>query len=76
MRVHHRITEIGFEPGVAVIARLLVPSQQIGFLVGKGGFFINELKRATGAGIRVFVKEHSPKFDSHYHEVVQVMCDS
>lgn len=73
MRVHHRITEIGFEPGVAVIARLLVPSQQIGFLVGKGGFFINELKRATGASIRVFVREHSPKFDSHYHEVVQVM---
>ncbi|KAI6689760.1 hypothetical protein NL676_026588 [Syzygium grande] len=73
MRVHHRITEIGFEPGVAVIARLLVPSQQIGFLVGKGGFFINELKRATGASIRVFVKEHSPKFDSHYHEVVQVV---
>ncbi|KAL3736961.1 hypothetical protein ACJRO7_025832 [Eucalyptus globulus] len=73
MRVHHRITEIGFEPGVAVIARLLVPSQQIGFLVGKGGFFINELKRATGASIRVFVKEHSQKFDSHYHEVVQVV---
>ncbi|KAE9468053.1 hypothetical protein C3L33_00038, partial [Rhododendron williamsianum] len=49
--------EIGFERGAAVVARLLVHSQQIGCLLGKGGSIINELRRVTGASIRVFQEE-------------------
>ncbi|KAK2651846.1 hypothetical protein Ddye_011702 [Dipteronia dyeriana] len=73
MCVHARITEIGFEPGAAVVARLLVHSQQIGCLLGRGGHIITEMRRATGASIRVFPKEQSPRRGSSNDEVVQVI---
>nr|XP_023918162.1 KH domain-containing protein HEN4-like [Quercus suber] len=73
IRVHCRIAEIGFEPGAAVVARLLVHSQQIGCLLGKGGFIITEMRRATGASIRIFSKEQVPKCGSPNDEVVQVI---
>lgn len=61
IRAHHRIAEIGFEPGAAVVARLLVHPQQTGCLLGKGGFIITEMRRATGASIRIFPKEQVEK---------------
>ena len=73
IRVHARIAEIGFEPGAAVVARLLVHSQQIGCLLGKGGFIISEMRRATGASIRIFTKDQVPKCASYNDEVVQVI---
>lgn len=73
IRVHSRIAEIGFEPGAAVVARLLVHSQQIGCLLGKGGFIISEMRRATGASIRIFTKEQVPKCGTPNDEVVQVI---
>lgn len=73
IRVQSRIAEIGFEPGTAVVARLLVHSQQIGCLLGKGGFIISEMRRATGASIRIFPKEHISKGGSQNDEVVQVI---
>lgn len=71
--MHSRIAEIGFEPGSAVVARLLVHSQQIGYLFGKGGIVIPELRRVTGASIRIFPKEQFPKYGSQNDEVVQVV---
>ncbi|KAK9757131.1 hypothetical protein RND81_01G142400 [Saponaria officinalis] len=73
LRVHSRISEIGYEPGAAVVARLLVPSQQIGCLMGKGGFIVNEMRRSTGAGIRIFGRDQGPKMHSPNDEVVQVI---
>ncbi|EXC44895.1 KH domain-containing protein [Morus notabilis] len=73
IRVHSRTAEIGFEPGAAVVARLLVHSQQIGCLLGKGGFIISEMRRATGASIRIFTKEQVPKCGTQNDEVVQVI---
>ncbi|KAL9247222.1 hypothetical protein vseg_020675 [Gypsophila vaccaria] len=73
MRVHSRISEIGFEPGAAVVARLLVPSQQIGCLMGKGGFIVNEMRRSTGAGIRISGRDQGPKFHGMNVELVQVV---
>ena len=71
VRVHCRIAEIGFEPGAAVVARLLVHKQHIGWLLGKGGFVISEMRRATGASIRIYPKEQV-KCASQNEEVVQV----
>ncbi|XVF86209.1 hypothetical protein PTKIN_Ptkin18bG0021800 [Pterospermum kingtungense] len=72
IRVHSRIAEIGFEPGSAVVACLLVHSQQIGYLLGKGGHIVTEMRRATGASIRVFSKEQLTKCaGSQNDEVVQ-----
>lgn len=72
IRVQRRIAEIGFEPGAAIVARLLVHSQQIGCLLGKGGVIITEMRRATGASIRIFAREQVPKCASLNDEVVQV----
>ncbi|KAH9716187.1 hypothetical protein KPL71_021370 [Citrus sinensis] len=73
MRVHSRIAEIGFEPGQAVVARLLVHSQQIGCLLGRGGHIVSEMRRATGASIRVFPKDQAPRCGSPHDEIVQVI---
>ncbi|KAJ4962453.1 hypothetical protein NE237_022392 [Protea cynaroides] len=73
LRVHSRIAEIGFEPGAAVVARLLVQSQQVGCVLGKGGTIVVEMRRATGASIRVFGKEQVPKCGGQTDDVVQVI---
>ncbi|CAA7409326.1 unnamed protein product [Spirodela intermedia] len=72
LRVYSRLTEAGVDKGSAVSARLLVPSQQIGCLLGKGGNIISEMRRATGANIRIFLKEHAPKCAQPNDEVVQI----
>ncbi|KAG5016422.1 hypothetical protein JHK85_022558 [Glycine max] len=72
IRVHCRLTEIGFEPSAAVVAKLLVRSPQVGCLLGKGGLVISEMRRATGASIRIFSKEQI-KYISQNEEVVQVI---
>ncbi|XP_027344681.1 KH domain-containing protein HEN4 [Abrus precatorius] len=72
IRVHGRLTEIGFEPSAAVVAKLLVRSPQVGCLLGKGGLVISEMRRATGASIRIFSKEQI-KYISQNEEVVQVI---
>ncbi|KAJ0098924.1 hypothetical protein Patl1_22268 [Pistacia atlantica] len=74
MHVHSRIAEIGFEPGKAVVAQLLVHSQQIGCLLGRGGYMISEM-RDTDVSIRVFPSEQAPKCGSPNDEVVQCCCD-
>nr|XP_043627083.1 KH domain-containing protein HEN4 [Erigeron canadensis] len=73
MRVHGRIAEMGFEPGVAIVARLLVHSRQIGCLWGKGGMIISEMRRVTGASIQIFPKEQIAKYAMPGDEVVQVI---
>uniref|UniRef100_A0A803M9S3 K Homology domain-containing protein n=1 Tax=Chenopodium quinoa TaxID=63459 RepID=A0A803M9S3_CHEQI len=73
IRVHSRIAEVGFEPGAAVIARLLVHSQQIGCLLGKGGLIIAEMRRLTGASIRIFGREQGLNSNIQNDEVVQVI---
>lgn len=56
----------------AVIARLLVSSNQIGCLLGKGGAIIAEMRKLTGAHIRIVGKDQIPKCASENEEVVQV----
>ncbi|KAF1865821.1 hypothetical protein Lal_00021822 [Lupinus albus] len=72
IRVHHRLAEIGFEPSSATVARLLVRSPQVGCLLGKGGHVISEMRKVTGANIRIFSKEQI-KYIPQNEEVVQVM---
>ncbi|RZC63939.1 hypothetical protein C5167_025703 [Papaver somniferum] len=45
--VQSRVAEVGFEAGAAIFARLLVPSQQICCLLGKGGSIIAEMRRSA-----------------------------
>ena len=55
-----------------VIARLLVSSSQIGCLLGKGGAIIAEMRKLSGAHIRILGKDQIPKCASENEEVVQV----
>ncbi|GAB4852442.1 hypothetical protein Ancab_016636 [Ancistrocladus abbreviatus] len=55
-----------------VVARLLVSSGQIGCLLGKGGAIIAEMRKVTGAYIRILGKDQIPKCASEDEEVVQV----
>ncbi|XP_033513641.1 RNA-binding KH domain-containing protein RCF3 isoform X2 [Nicotiana tomentosiformis] len=73
LRVQARIAEIGFEPGAAVVSRLLVHARHMSCLFGNGSILIAELRRLTGASIRIFPREHSPKYGSHTEEILQVI---
>ncbi|XP_075088766.1 RNA-binding KH domain-containing protein RCF3-like [Nicotiana tabacum] len=58
-----------------MVAKLLVFSNQIGCLLGKGGGIIAEMRKSTGAYIRIVGKDQTPKFASENEEVVQVNGD-
>ncbi|XAR48459.1 hypothetical protein NMG60_11031282 [Bertholletia excelsa] len=55
-----------------VTAKLLVSSNQIGCLLGKGGSIIAEMRKLSGAHIRILGKDQLPKCASENEEVVQM----
>ena len=59
-----------------VITRLLVPNNQIGCLLGKGGKIIEQMRQSSGAQIRVLPKEQLPGCALPTDEIVQVTFDS
>ncbi|XP_027932391.1 KH domain-containing protein HEN4 [Vigna unguiculata] len=81
--VYSRSIESGFERGLdsglsnrsIVTARLVVPSSQVGCLLGKGGLIISEMRKATGASIRIIGTEQVPKCASDNDQVVQISGD-
>ncbi|CAI0410363.1 unnamed protein product [Linum tenue] len=73
IRVQTRIAEIGYEHGAPVVARLIVHSQQIGRLLGKGGQIISEMRHLTGAHIRIFPTDQAAKHGTPHDEIVQVI---
>lgn len=58
--------------GSSVTARLVVPSNQVGCLLGKGGAIVSEMRKVTGANIRVIGGDKVPKCVSEKDVVVQV----
>ncbi|KOM53938.1 hypothetical protein LR48_Vigan09g259700 [Vigna angularis] len=81
--VYSRSIESGFENGLdsglsnrsIVTARLVVPSSQVGCLLGKGGVIISEMRKATGASIRIIGTDQVPKCASDNDQVVQISGD-
>lgn len=79
MLVYSRSIEAGVEKGLdstnkgsTVTARLVVPSSQVGCLLGKGGVIVSEMRKATGASIRIIGADQVPKCASDNDQVVQV----
>ncbi|KAG9145995.1 hypothetical protein Leryth_015629 [Lithospermum erythrorhizon] len=73
LRVHARISRVGLERNErSVTAKLLVSSNQIGCLLGKGGVIISDLRKSSGAYIRILGKEHISKNAAENDEVVQI----
>ncbi|KAG6515441.1 KH domain-containing protein HEN4-like [Zingiber officinale] len=55
-----------------VTARILVPKNQVGCLLGKGGNIIQQLRTNTGANIRILPPDHLPPCAMGSDELVQV----
>uniref|UniRef100_A0A6V7QRL2 K Homology domain-containing protein n=1 Tax=Ananas comosus var. bracteatus TaxID=296719 RepID=A0A6V7QRL2_ANACO len=81
-RVHERLVtdempddenEAG-SPQVSV--RLLVPSDQIGCIIGKGGQIIQGIRSDTGAQIRILKNEHLPACAISGDELLQITGDA
>lgn len=72
VRVYSRISEASIDRSSHTPARLLVPSQHIGCLLGKGGSIISEMRKITGANIRIFGNEQIPRCAQRNDEMVQV----
>lgn len=58
-----------------MVAKLLVFSNQIGCLLGKGGGIIAEMRKSTGAYIRIVGKDQIPKCAAENEEVIQINGD-
>lgn len=60
---------------MSITARIVVPTSQIGCLLGKGGVVVSEMRKATGAAIQILKAEQNPKCISENDQVVQVHLD-
>ncbi|TXG54042.1 hypothetical protein EZV62_019298 [Acer yangbiense] len=58
--------------GSLVTARLVVASNQVGCLLGKGGTIISEMRKATGTSIRILGDDQVPKCAPENDKVVQI----
>ncbi|GAA0139076.1 RNA metabolism protein [Lithospermum erythrorhizon] len=73
LRVHSRIVRAGPDSNEgSVTAKLLVSSNQIGCLLGKGGAIITDMRKSSGAFIRILGKDVIPKNAAENEEVVQI----
>ncbi|CAM8932926.1 unnamed protein product [Rhodiola kirilowii] len=66
--------KINGEDSDSISFRLLVPSKVIGCIIGKGGFIITEIRKRTGADIRIS-KGNKPKCAAANDELVEVVGD-
>ena len=55
-----------------VTVRLLVPSNQIGCVIGKGGQIIQSIRSESGAQIRILKDDHLPSCSLSSNELIQI----
>lgn len=60
------------EPLDDVTARILVPDNQVGCLLGKSGSIVKKLRQETSANIRILGSEHLPPCAMRTDELVQI----
>ncbi|XP_024531470.1 KH domain-containing protein HEN4 isoform X1 [Selaginella moellendorffii] len=75
LQLQSRISDPSAEKDGAMTTRFLVPSANIGCLLGKKGSIIADMRRNTRANIRVLSKEALPKCAHEDDELVQVVGD-
>ncbi|XP_071731301.1 KH domain-containing protein At4g18375-like isoform X2 [Rutidosis leptorrhynchoides] len=78
LRIHDRIVAEDLIGGtensddIEVIARMLVPNNTVGCVIGKKGDVITRLRSETGAGIRVLPTDQHPTCALSTDELVQI----
>lgn len=65
-----------FEEAPHVTVRMLVPSDQIGCVIGKGGQVIQNLRSETGAQIRILNDEHLPPCALSSDELILIIGEA
>ncbi|TKY59448.1 KH domain-containing protein [Spatholobus suberectus] len=64
--------DLGSKKESYVTARLVVSSNQVGCLLGKGGAIVSEMRKATGTSIRIIGNDQVPKCVSDNDQMVQI----
>uniref|UniRef100_A0A7N0RGE8 K Homology domain-containing protein n=1 Tax=Kalanchoe fedtschenkoi TaxID=63787 RepID=A0A7N0RGE8_KALFE len=81
-KVHDRVVDDDMrgdeesEGSRQVTARLLVPSDQIGCVIGKGGQIVQNIRTETGAQIRILKDDQLPRCALNSDELVQISGDA
>lgn len=78
LQVFRRLAELQMDKEMdnkSFMVRLLVPSSQIGCLLGKGGSIVSEMRKVTKANIRISPKDEPSKCSEENDELVQIMGD-
>ncbi|CAA7399432.1 unnamed protein product [Spirodela intermedia] len=72
LRVQNRVVmAVPDDKENTVSARIIVSSTQTGCLLGKGGSIVAEMRKFSGAQIRILSKDQAPKYASENEVVVQ-----
>ena len=76
-RVHDRVVsdevhDENFEEASQVIVQLLVPSDQIGRVIGKGGQIIQSIRSESGAQVRILKDDHLPSRVLSSDKLIQI----
>lgn len=76
-KVHDRIVveDDEFDEAQHVTVRMLVPSDQIGCVIGKGGQVVQNIRSETHAQIRILSNEHLPNCALNSDELLQISGD-
>eukprot|EP00249_Psilotum_nudum_P023906 c29024_g2_i1 orf=101-2146(+) len=75
LHIQSRIVDLGPDEDAVVTTRLLVPSDQVGCLIGKGGSIIAEMRKSTHANIRILGMDALPNCALPNDELVQIVGD-
>ncbi|KAI3785255.1 hypothetical protein L1987_44371 [Smallanthus sonchifolius] len=75
LKVHDRIIEEDIVGENAITARLLVPNNTVGCVLGKKGDVIQRLRSETGATIRVMPSDQRPACAMATDELVQISAE-
>ncbi|KAH9315612.1 hypothetical protein KI387_024239, partial [Taxus chinensis] len=75
LHIQSQIVDLGPDKDGVITTRLLVPANQVGSLIGKGGSIISEMRRATGANIRILPRKDLPQCALETDELVQIVGD-
>lgn len=75
LHVQTKIADLGPDEDAVITSRLLVSPNEVGCLLGKGGSIIAEMRRLTGANIRILGKDDLPACALPTDEVVQIVGD-
>ncbi|XP_071927824.1 KH domain-containing protein At4g18375 [Coffea arabica] len=81
-KVHERVVaeevpiDDELEASQQVTVRLLVPSDQIGCVIGKGGQVVENIRNDSGAQVRILSSEHLPPCALSSDELIQIVGET